>query len=76
MIFGIAYTQLVELVSTFKTVCVQVEVEVKFEAKFESNQLLSPNFTDVCMVGGKFVHPTIQTSVKFRDLRELFLRSL
>ena len=52
------------------------EVEVKFEAKFESDQLLSPNFTDVYMVGGKFVHPTIQTSVKFCDLRELFLRSL
>ena len=26
-------------------------------------------FTDVCMVGGKFVTPTLQTSVKFRDFR-------
>jgi len=31
-------------------------------------------FTDVCMVGwGKFVPPTIQMSVKFGDLEQLYL---
>ena len=28
--------------------------------------------TDVCLVGGKLVSPTIQTSVKFRDFEELY----
>jgi len=31
-------------------------------------------FTDVCMVRGKFVLPTIQMSVKFRNFEELYLR--
>ena len=54
-------------------------------AKFESDLLKniednssekSQNFTDVCMVGAKFVPPTIQSSVKFRDFVEQYLRSL
>ena len=48
-------------------------------AKFESDlfrniednsSAKSQNFTDVCMVGTKFVPPTIQSSVKFRDFVE------
>ena len=31
-------------------------------------------FTDACMVGDKFVPPTIQTSVKFRDFEKVYPR--
>ena len=34
------------------------------------------NFYKPCMVGDKFVPSTTQTSVKFRDFAELYLRSL
>ena len=45
-------------------------------AKFENDRSLASElrkFTDVCLVGGKFVPlpPTIQTSVEFRDFEEL-----
>ena len=33
-------------------------------------------FTDVCMVRGKLVSPTIQTSIKFCDFEELSLSKL
>ena len=47
-----------------------------FERDLLKTNAETPNFTDVCMVGGKFVPPTIQTSVKFRDFVEQYLRSL
>ena len=49
-------------------------------AEFENDRSLASElrkFTDVCLVGGKFVPlppphpPTIQTSVKLRDFEEL-----
>jgi len=47
-----------------------------FERDLSKTNAKLPNFTDVCMVGGKFVPTTIQTSVKFRDFVEQYLRSL
>ena len=47
-----------------------------FERDLLKTNAKSPNFSDVCMVGGKFVPPTIQTSVKFRDFMEQYLCSL
>ena len=32
------------------------------------------NFTDVCMVGGKFMAPTIQTCLEFGEFEELYIR--
>ena len=54
----------------------------KIISKLESDNIFSEQrynsakfqkFTDVCMVGCKFVPPTIEKSVKFCDFEELFL---